>query len=154
MKKLLIGMFALIMGIGLTSCKQKAEGDAAQPAAEEQVEKALSLEEIVAKAKTEGADWSVDQWKDAMKQVLVAMKPFMESMQKLSEKTEGGEPDLNKLKEVAEDLEKNKAEYDKIEKLMNEMDSIARTTVNGKAVVDDEEWGKSVMKELGFPEDI
>jgi hypothetical protein len=110
--------------------------------------------EIVAKAKTEGADWSVDQWKDAMKQALVAMKPFMESMQKLSQKTEGGEPDLNKLKEVAEDLEKNKAEYDKIEKLMNEMDSIAKTTVNGKAVIDDEEWGKSVMKELGFPEDI
>ena len=154
MKKLLIAMFALIMGVAFTSCKQKTEVEPGKAATEEKVEKAESLEDLVARAKAEGANWSVDEWKGAVKQAFLAMKPIMEKIQKMSEKTEDDNPDFDKIKEVAEDLEKNQAEYQKIEKLMDELNTIAASTANGKAVLDDEEWGNALMKELGFPDDI
>ena len=157
MKKLLIAMFALIVGIAFTSCKQKTEVEPEKAATEEKVEKAEkaeSLEDLVARAKAEGANWSVDEWKAAVKQAFIAMKPVMDNIQKMTEKTEDENPDLAKIKEVAEDLEKNQAEYERIEKLFEELNTAASATANGKAVIDDEEWGNAVMKELGFPEDM
>ena len=151
MKKLLIAMFALIMGVAFTSCKQKTEVEPEKAATEE---KAESLEDLVARAKAEGANWSVDEWKAAVKQAFIAMKPVMDNIQKMTEKTEDENPDLAKIKEVAEDLEKNQAEYERIEKLFEELNTAASATANGKAVIDDEEWGNAVMKELGFPEDM
>ncbi len=151
MKKLLIAMFALIMGVAFTSCKQKTEVEPEKAATEE---KAESLEDLVARAKAEGANWSVDEWKAAVKQAFIAMKPVMDNIQKMTEKTNDENPDLAKIKEVAEDLEKNQAEYERIEKLFEELNTAASATANGKAVIDDEEWGNAVMKELGFPEDM
>ena len=78
----------------------------------------------------------------------------MDNIQKMTEKTNDENPDLAKIKEVAEDLEKNQAEYERIEKLFEELNTAASATANGKAVIDDEEWGNAVMKELGFPEDM
>ena len=156
MKKLLIGLFAFALCMGMNSCA-KENKEAAEKAGEEVVEvveKTPVLADIVAKAKAEGANWSVDEWKAAVKQAFIAMKPVMDNIQKMTEKTEDENPDLAKIKEVAEDLEKNQAEYERIEKLFEELNTAASATANGKAVIDDEEWGNAVMKELGFPEDM
>ena len=42
--------------------------------------------------------------------------------------------------------------FDGVEKLMNEFSEIAEGCENGKAVTDDEEWGKKMMEELGIPD--
>jgi len=37
---------------------------------------------------------------------------------------------------------------------MNEFESLARGTENGKKVSQDEEWLKSLAKEIGLPEEL
>ena len=79
MKKLLIGLFAFALCMGINSCA-KENKEAAEKAGEEvveAVEKTPVLADIVAKAKAEGANWSVDEWKEQFKQVLLAIKPMM-----------------------------------------------------------------------------
>ena len=50
------------------------------------------------------------------------------------------------------ELEKFAAEYEPIEKLMGEFTELAKSFPNGKAVDDDEEFGKQVQEELGLPD--
>ena len=37
---------------------------------------------------------------------------------------------------------------------MSEFEEAAKATENGKKVIEDEEWAKSLAKELGLPDDI
>ncbi|MBR5655109.1 MAG: hypothetical protein IKW98_00275 [Prevotella sp.] len=151
MKKILMGMLAVALMLGMASCKEKAPADAAKDVAEK-VEKAVpSLEEIVAQAKADGAKWSVDEWKSAFRNVLVNMKPMLETLQGLQEKV-GDDP--AKAVEMLGELQAKQKEFEGIEKLMDEFTEIAKGTENGTKVVEDEEWGKEVMKELGLPEDL
>lgn len=151
MKKILMGMLAVALMLGMASCKEKAPADAAKDVAEK-VEKAVpSLEEIVAQAKADGAKWSVDEWKSAFRNVLVNMKPMLETLQGLQEKV-GDDP--AKAVEMLGELQAKQKEFEGIEKLMDEFTEIAKGTENGTKVVEDEAWGKEVMKELGLPDDL
>ena len=118
----------------------------AQPAA------TMSAAEVVAKAKAEGANWTVDQWKDAFRNILIAAKPMFLYIKDMQEKIEKGD-EADKMK-FLEEMEAREAEFKPIEKAITEFDEIARASVNGKKVIDDEAWGKQVMSELGIPQDI
>ena len=153
MKKVLL-MFVAFMGLTMMSC---TANEGAKPAAEgeqavENVEQKVDLNEIVAKAKAEGANWSVDQWKDAFKSMLIGMKPMMDFMMDMKEKMEKGS-EADQLKLLGE-LEAKAKEMEPFEKAMEEFNAAAEATENGKKVADDEEWGKQVLKELGYPEDV
>ena len=151
MKKFLIGMFALVLCLGMNSCKKEAPaaGADAEKAAAEQVEAAApSLADIVAKAKAEGANWSVDEWKESFKSMALAIKPMMVKMSEIMKKMED---DPSKAAEVMGELEKVKGEFPDYEKLMNEFSEIAEGCENGKKVADDDEWGENMLKELGVP---
>ena len=155
-KHLLAGIVAIAVAMGMASCKQKSEApaaDAGEQAATEQVENAQlpSVEEIVAKAKAEGANWSVDQWKSAAKDMMTALKPMLLKLASMVEKMQK-EPD--KVGEVMSEMEGMKKDYEPYEALMKEFEEVARATENGKAVMDDEEWGKALKKELGLPDDM
>ncbi len=142
MKKVLVGMLALVMCLGLASCSK---------------ESGASLADVVAKAKTDGANWSVDEWKDAMKQMMLAAKPMMVEVSELMKSVqpaEGEEADAAKVAEAMTKLADIQNKYPDFEKLMNEFEEAAKATENGKKVIEDEEWAKSVAKELGLPEDI
>ena len=52
------------------------------------------------------------------------------------------------------ELEAKAKEMEPFEKAMDEFSKAAEASENGKKVIDDEEWGKQVLKELGYPEDI
>ena len=144
MKKVIVGMLALIMCLGLASCGKSSES-------------APNMAEVVEKAKTEGANWSVDEWKDAFKQMMLAVKPMMLEMSELMksiEEPEGQEVDPAKVAEVMTKVQEVQKKYPDFEKLMNEFEEAAKACENGKKVIEDEEWGKSVAKELGLPEDL
>lgn len=155
MKKLFVVFgFAFALAMVMASCKQKSEAPAAaeNEAETEQVEtQQPNAEDIVAKAKAEGANWSVDEWKANTKDMMIAMKPALLKVADMVKKMET-EPD--KMEEILKDMEGLKKEYEPFEKLMNEFEEIAKATENGKAVMDDEEWGKSVKEELGLPDDM
>ena len=146
MKKLFVVFsVAAFIAMGMASCKQKSEAPAAENQAEaEQVEtQQPNAEEIIAKAKAEGANWSVDEWKANTKDMMIAMKPALMKIAELVGKMEK-EPD--KVADIMKEMEGLKGEYEPLEKLMNEFEEIANSTVNGKTVMDDESWGDAMKK--------
>ena len=144
---------AIAIVMGMASCKQKSEAPAADNQAEaEQVEtKQPSVEDIVAKAKAEGANWTVDEWKANTKDMMIALKPMLLKIGSLVEKMEK-EPD--KIAEIMDEMKGLEDEYKPFETLMNEFEEFAKSTENGKIVMDDEEWGNALKKELGLPDDM
>ena len=137
MKKLLSIALMLMLCIGFTACS----GDNLEN---------LSSAEIVEKAKADGANWSVDQWKSATKGMLKNMKPLMEKMISMKEEAE---KDPAKALEMLSKMQEELKGMQEIEEQYKEFEKLARDCDNGKAVLDDEEWGKSVLKDLGIPED-
>ena len=153
MKKFMIFTAALVMSLCFASCKQQSEptkdGDVKTEAVEKQ--DVPSLEELVSKAKAEGANWSIDQWKEASKSVLINITPMLTAIKELSDKIEKNPEDVVS---VLCEMEKKLKEFDGVEKLMNEFEAAAEATENGKAVLNDEAWEKEVKKELGLPDDF
>jgi hypothetical protein len=154
MKKLLYVLFAFVLCLGMNSCKKEAapKDDAAETekaAVEEKEADPPSMADIVAKAKAEGANWTVDEWKEQFKAMALATKPIM---LKMAEALEMFEKDSTKGAELQEAMEKIKADYPDFEKLAKEFDTIAEGTESGKIVANDEVWGKNMMEELGIPD--
>ena len=133
MKKFLSIVMVMVLGLSFVACTGSQDP-----------------KDIVEKAKTEGANWTVDQWKDAFKAMLESAKPMMLEMQEMQKKAEAN-PD--KATEIIAEMASKLKEYEQISKNFEEFEAAAKATENGKAVMDDEAWGKSVMKELGIPED-
>ena len=156
MKKFFVFMFALAMGLSITSCKQKGEAapsDAAAQTEEVAKDPKAALTEIIEKAKAEGANWSVDQWKDAFKQALVAAKPMLTQLAEITGSIKE-DATAEQITEAMTKAKKLEEDYKPIQELMDQLEEVAKSTENGKAVNDDDEWGKSVMKELGIDLDI
>lgn len=130
MKKVLIGMLALLMAVGFTACTSGTP----------------SMEELVASAKKDGASWTVDQWKDAFRDMAINVKPMMVETQEAMKLVE---TDPTKAMEMIENIQKK---YGDVEKLMDEFNQAASATENGKKVADDEEFGKKLFEELGIPD--
>jgi hypothetical protein len=153
MKKFFVGIVAIAITMGMASCKQKSEAPAAAEQAEtEQVEtKQPTIEEIVAKAKAEGANWSVDEWKSSTKDMMIALKPML---LKISEMVSQMEKDPSKAVEIMANMKALEEEFKPMENLMNEFEEIAKGTENGKAVMDDEAWGNQLKQELGLPDNM
>ena len=118
--------------------KVSAIDNAAQPA---------SLKEIVEEAKKDGANWSVDRWREQFRKCLIAFKPYAIAMDQMMDKI---------IKDNSIDPE---AEAEKLEKqfpgypeMLEEFSKAAEATKNGKIVADDADWANAVKKELGIPE--
>ena len=103
MKKFfLASIVALAMGFAFVSCNQKSDAPVDIKTDGTAVE---VLTDIVTKAKADGANWTIDQWKYVFKQAAIAFKPLMVKMAELTDGL-GGEGAAEKLAEEAgtEDL--------------------------------------------------
>ena len=107
---------------------------------------------ILAKAKKYGASWSVDQWKEQFKNVLIATKPMFLTMAEINTKMEAAGDDAVKMAEIMKEVETLEKRYGELDKQMNEFNDIAEGTENGRIVLEDEDWGTKVMEELGIPD--
>ena len=125
-------MLALVMAVGFTACSSGTP----------------TMEEIVASAKADGANWTVDQWKDAYRNMAANVKPMMDEMKEMMELLE---KDPTKAMEMAQNLE---TKYAPLNKLVEEFDEIAASTENGKKVAEDKEFEEQLKKEFDFPDDI
>ena len=109
MRKSILMVLAVAGMLSFTACGNKTAANAAgedssvvAENAEAEANKEVSLAEVVAKAKAEGANWSVDEWKAQFRNVAIAIKPMAIEMEAFVKKfTEG---DVKNLKE--EDIEK------------------------------------------------
>ena len=145
MKNLWIGMLALMMAFCLGSCREKSDQPAAGDATE-QVAETPSLEDIVAKAKAEGANWTIDDWKANFKAAMTALAPMFKTIGEMQEQV-GDDP--AKAAAALGDLAKLTEEMEPMENLLNQLDSIAQTSEIGKAVMADTVFQKQVAEELG-----
>ena len=132
-------MFAVVMALAITtSCKQKSDDPV-------EVVKAL-----VEDAKANGTNWSVDEWKDAYKQAMEAVKPTFVEMNALYENVgDMSEDQMAELTKKAEELEtKTKPLFEVLEQFTD----IAKSCPNGQAVENDQEWQKKMAEEIGLPD--
>ena len=99
MKKMFFISLAFCLGLGMMSCGNNAKaGAAADSTATEEVKaeapaKKVDINELVAKAKAEGANWDEAQWKAAYEDMFTAMEPMIKMARDMEEK-----PKLQRLK--------------------------------------------------------
>ncbi len=108
-----------------------------------------TLEEIVAKARANGAQWTVDEWKLQTKNVFVVMTPFLKKMGDLQKMAEENPDNVAAAMASVAQLEQEMEPY---EKLLEEFGTLAQATETGKVVMEDDEWAEQMMRELGIPE--
>lgn len=149
MKKILVVMIAFVLGMAITSCKQSPkavdEADAADPA--------KTLIEIVEKAKAEGANWTVEEWKEVFTTAMKSIAPTLLEVQELTESImpkEGEEIDSAKVASVLYKLQEMENNFIPVQEALNQFDSISKSYPNGKAVSEDKEFEKALLKELGL----
>ena len=151
MKRFLIGMLGLLLVFCVTSCKKSEEPKQEEKVTEQKVDKA-TIEDIVAKAKADGAKWTEAEWKDNVKKAMVGIAPMYKKIGDL-QKEMGNDEDPAKAAQFLGEMTKLMEEFEPYEKLFDTLDSIANTSEVGKSVLNDSVWMKGVMKELNI-EDI
>ena len=154
MKKILLSLIAAVACLVMTSCTGETTDNASQSSSATSTSTSqvaepeqVSLQELIDKAKADGANWSVDQWKEHFIKALNAYKPFATEFGAIMSKIENGEGDAKALMDQAKELEKKYPDYPK---LMNQLEDVAKATANGKALLDNPEWLQNKMEELGI----
>lgn len=140
MKNLLTIALLMVIGFSFVACKGGGMSG-------------MKPAEIAAKAKAEGANWTVDQWKDATKAMFESMKPMLKELEAIKAKVDNPNDSLAALKALGE-LQELSKKYEADSKAMEEFMAAAEGCENGKAMSADDEWVKSMYKELGIPEDV
>lgn len=143
---------AFVLGLAITSCKQAPKAVDPEAAA---ADPAQTLTELVEKSKAEGANWSVDEWKNAYKTAMAAVAPQMQELGAIMESIKGGpdqEVDTAKVSQVMEKMEELGKKFQPLQDILTQFDSISRSYPNGKAVAEDKEFEKQMMEEFKIPD--
>lgn len=166
MKKLVIGMFALCLTMGMMSCGNKAAGNkdgkdsaATEAQAEVKEEKTVDVNEVLAKAKAEGANWDEAQWKDAIKDMFRALSPMLEYFKGVEDRMKEADKGTDAEKAAAaakimEEVEAKQKEFEPMEKAMEEFNKIAEQNPVAKKLLDDKAFQEEMKKEFNLPEDF
>ena len=152
MKKTLVVMMALMLGLAITSCKQGPKAADPEAAA---ADPAQTLTELIEKSKADGSKWSVDEWKDAYKTAMVAVAPTLKEIGTIMEQfkpKEGEDIDTTKLAEAMNKIKAIEEKSAPVQELLNQFDSISKSYPNGKAVSEDKAFEEQCMKEFGIPD--
>lgn len=168
MKKTAILAFALTVGMTFVSCNQQQKAPADQDAAtettdaqadsirqaEEDAERAdikFSMNGLLKRAKNEGANWDEAYWRDAYKELFTYAKPTLLRLQELSKLASD---DKASKADVMSMLTTNETDFRELSEQMDEFRRLANATASGKKVMQDTEYAKQIMKELGLPESL
>lgn len=163
MKKMFFISLAFCLGLGMMSCGNNAKaGAAADSTATEEVKaeapaKKVDINELVAKAKAEGANWDEAQWKAAYEDMFIAMEPMIKMARDMEEKTKAAKTEDEKMKialEMLANMEKVQKEMDPLEKGMNEFEKIVEANPIAKKVSDDPAFQAEMKKKFNLPEDF
>ena len=154
MKKLLIGLFAFFMVMGMVSCaKDGAKGDAKEAVK-------VDPQEVLDKAKAEGANWDEAQWKDAIRDMFKGLTPlfdFMRDMQDQMAEAEKMEDEAQKLAAAAKimaDVQAKQQEFEPLSKIMEEFEGLGEKFPALQKVLDDKAFQEELKKEFNLPEDM
>ncbi|MBQ7691639.1 MAG: hypothetical protein IJT30_10695 [Muribaculaceae bacterium] len=168
MKKFVLAMFTVALATCFVACKT----DGTKPAGEgenqqEQVDAKAPLptvtiddmKALVEKATKEGKDWSEDQWKDAMRTMMIGMKPMFDALMEFQKKSEDPET-KKKLDEdpaaalaALGELQKAMEQYKPMDELMDQFSKAADASPVAKNMEEDTVWMNKLIEEIGLPKD-
>ena len=162
MKKVIIGMFAFCLGLGMISCGNKTAGgntkDSTATAAAP-VEETVKMEDVIAKAKAEGANWDEAQWKDAFKDMFKAAAPMFDYMKEMEKKLKDAESGDDAAKiaaaaEIMKEAEAKQKEFEPLSKAFEEFSNIAEKNPVAKKLMEDKAFEQEMKKEFNLPEEM
>ena len=104
------------------------------------------LAEVIKDAKENGANWSIDEWKAAYREMAINVKPAMIEWKTVTEEFDKDPTNAEAAKKV-ESLLTNSDLHG-----MEEFIAIAEATENGKIVTEDDDFEKAMKEELGLPD--
>ena len=137
-----IGLLAIMMVFSVVSCREKSE----QPPSDAP-EQTLSLDEIVAKAQAESANWTAEDWKTNFKAAMTVVAPLFKEIGDLQAKI-GDDPSKNI--EAISEYKKMLTEFEPYEESFDAFVSLADSSEIGKTVIADTIWIKQIKEELGI----
>ena len=149
MKKIIIGMLAFALCLGMNSCKEKAtpkedKTSKEQTSTKEEKETpSMKAAQFLEKAKAEGEKWTQDEWKAAFKEMMTTYVSIMAGTAVLEIKKEK-EKDPAKLAELDTKIKEIEKEG---EDFLNEFGEIALKSPNGLLLILDEKWMDEFKKE-------
>ncbi|RRC99510.1 hypothetical protein [Prevotella sp. OH937_COT-195] len=131
MKKTILGVFIMMMGLFFVSCGGEKD-----------------LKTVVESAQKDGANWTEDEWKDAFKSVMKASKPMLEEAVSFKKEMEG-KSEEEQFKIAAEIMEKME-KFTELQKQITDFNAAAEKTEIGKKLIEDDNFQKEAAKELGM----
>jgi hypothetical protein len=142
MKKFIIGMFAFCLGLGMVSCNKE-----------------VNAQDVVAKAKAEGANWDEAQWKDAFKDMFKAAAPMFDYMKEMEKKLKDAESGDDAAKiaaaaEIMKEAEAKQKEFEPLSKAFEEFSNIAEKNPVAKKLMEDKAFEQEMKKEFNLPEEM
>lgn len=108
------------------------------------------LKAVVDNATENGSNMTEDEWKEAYKTVLKAVKPMLLDLLDMQKKMEGAseEEQMSMIGEMAERIKS----YESISEQFEAFEKATESSEIGKRLSEDEEFMKEMEKELGFEE--
>ena len=136
-------MFALCLGLGMISCGEKE----------------VNIQDVLAKAKAEGANWTEAQWKDAFKDMFKGLAPMFDYMRDMEAKMKEAEKgdDAAKMAAVADIMKESEAkqkEFEPLSKAMEEFEEIIENNPVAKKLSDDKAFQEELKKEFNLPSEM
>jgi uncharacterized protein YlxW (UPF0749 family) len=146
MKILLMGLLFL-MGTSFFALPSMAQTEVTTEAPA-----ASDLTELIAKAKSEGASWTTDQWKDAFRQAMTTMAPMIKEVGALSKKaqTMSESSDMAALMKLQEEAQAIQEKYSGLAEQMEEFEKLVEANEVGAKISQDEDFLQSVLQALGL----
>ena len=112
-------MMAFLLGLAVMSCKQGSKAADIEAAADDP---AKTISELVEKSKADGANWSVDEWKNAYKTAMAAVAPTFKEISTILEQfkpKEGEELDTTKMATAMEKMKALEERFAPVQELLN-----------------------------------
>ena len=110
------------------------------------------LTELIEKAKSEGASWTADQWKDAFRQAMSTMAPMIKEVGALTKKakTMSESSDMAALMKLQQEASAIQEKYAGLAQQMEEFEKLVEANDVGAKISQDNDFLQSVLQALGL----
>ena len=148
MKKFLMGLLFLL-GASLFSLQTMAQTEVTTTQEEPAVG---DLTELIEQAKSEGASWTADQWKDAFRQAMSTMAPMIKEVSALQKKAEAmsESSDMAALLKLSQEAQAIEQKYSGLTQQMEEFEKLVEANEVGAKISQDDDFLKTVLHALGL----
>ena len=110
------------------------------------------LTELIEQAKSEGASWTADQWKDAFRQAMSTMAPMIKEVSALQKKAEAmsESSDMAALLKLSQEAQAIEQKYSGLTQQMEEFEKLVEANEVGAKISQDDDFLKTVLHALGL----